>query len=244
MIIVRASRRDPLFSNETRTRLIQLLSTETVSHYTNYLARLSEPGIPTEELFHEIFYPEVWADYQVLVNLLQHLVSDCRERAELNRIEGDSRTRWASLGLMLEGLNEREYVMAANDAASLIDGMTAQDRTDRAAIAIRSIPVAKPPRPESENKVYNKAAQKYALNLWIEYRNKPGDLTRIAEWRGIGIDLQGRKVSYEDVYRVHAADKGMTTYDIKSAKAFERLVRAAQTQLRREASSESNKRQN
>ena len=237
MIVVRTARRDPLFTNDARDRLVRLLATETVSHYTNYFARLPEPGVPSEELFHEVFHPDVWADYQVLVNLLQHLVTDCRERAELNRIDSDSRTAWASLGLMLEGLNDREYAMPEHDAASLIDNMLKQDREDRAAILLRKMPLGKPLPAENKHKVYSESAKKYCLRLWTEAQNDPGTLSNLARFREIDIDLRGRKVGYEDVYRVHVPDFETHHLDIKSAKEFKRIIRAAQTQLRRASAS-------
>ena len=233
MIVVRTAQRMPLFTNTARVRLVKLLSAETVSSYTNYFAQLSEPGVPTCKTFHEVFYPEIWVDYQVLVNALQFLITDCRERVELNRLADDARAKWASLGLILEGPNGREYAVHANDAVALIDGMMEQDRADRAAILLRKMPLGKPLPPENKRKAYSDAAKKYCLRLWEVSKNNPGELSSLAKGRNIDLDLQGRKVRYEDVYSVHTRDFEAHNFDIESAKEFEHVVRAAQTQIRR-----------
>lgn len=233
MIIVRTAQRTPLFTNAARGRLVKLLATETVSSYTNYFAHLAEPGVPTGETFHEVFYPEVWADYQVLVNALQFLLTDCRERVELNRLPDDARATWASFGLVLEGLNGREYTMNEQDASTLIDGMLKQDRTDQAAILLRTMPRGKPLPPENKRKVYSDAVKKYCLRLWETCQSNPGELASLARGRNVDLNLQGRKVRYEDVYSVHARDFVAHKYDIKSVEEFEHVVRAAQTQMRR-----------
>lgn len=232
--IVRTAKRAPLFTNAARARLVKLLSIETIASYTNHFAQIAEPGVPTCETFREAFYPKIWADYQTLVAALQCLITDCRMRSELNGITGESRATWASLGILLEDAYCNEPAMNEQDAISLIDGMMKQDRADRAVILLRTMPLGKPLQPENKRKIYSDAVKKYCLRLWKTCRSNPGELSSLARVRNVDFDLQGRKVRYEDVYRVHEMDFAAHKYDIKSAEEFEHAVRAAQTQSRRE----------
>jgi len=236
VVSVRLALRTKLFTDVAATRLIRLLAKDPVGHYTNYFARLSEPDVPTCEIFHEVFRPDLWIGYQLLLNLLQGLITDCLERAELNLLDDNSRGRWAELGELLGSQTDTEFCLSAHDADELVNGILSQDRKDKGLIALQGRHRIEPKPLSSNSSIFEENAQKYVLSLWMEYRADPGTLLKAASVTRIHLDLNGRKVSYKDVYEVFKGSPEMRKYNITSAQMFEHKVRAAQTRLRRSES--------
>lgn len=222
-ISVRTGQQAQLFSNATRDILIQLLTTDPVTH---------SGALPNTES-DSIFYPDVWVDHQVLINVLLHLVEDCKMRAERQKLDDTARTAWTELILIINNLIGHETVMSQADAERLINQIVILDRHDKSTLIVRQHPTKRPRGPQPGKKTFKEETKAAMLNLWNEYRVSPIALSKMANYRGIRLNLEGRRVSYKDVFLVCSGTYEMKKHGITSLEDFVKCIHAAQTKKRR-----------